>query len=57
MERCQSGRMGYPGKVVYPKGYRGFESRSFRQFSFDEIFVTTCHNSKHVLRWLFGVFL
>ncbi len=23
--------MGHPGKVVYPKGYRGFESLSFRQ--------------------------
>jgi hypothetical protein len=22
--------MGYPGKVVYPKGYRGFESLSLR---------------------------
>ena len=31
MEGCQSGRMGYPGKVVYPKGYREFESRSLRQ--------------------------
>lgn len=30
MEGCQSGRMGHPGKVVYPKGYREFESRSLR---------------------------
>ena len=29
-ERCQSGRMGYPGKVVCPKGHRGFESLSLR---------------------------
>ena len=30
-ERCQSGRMGHPGKVVCPKGHRGFESLSFRK--------------------------
>ncbi len=29
-EGCQSGRMGYPGKVVCPKGHREFESLSLR---------------------------
>jgi uncharacterized protein len=29
-ERCQSGRMGDTGNVVYPKGYRGFESLPLR---------------------------
>ena len=31
LERCQSGRMGYPGKVVYRKRYRGFESLPLRR--------------------------
>ena len=30
LERCQSGRMGVPGKDVYPKGYQGFESLPLR---------------------------
>ena len=32
MERCQSGRMGVPGKDVNPKGFREFESPSLRRF-------------------------
>ncbi len=31
-EGCQSGRMGTPGKRVYPSGYRGFESHPLRHF-------------------------
>ena len=31
MERCQSGRMGVPGKDVNPKGFREFESPSLRK--------------------------
>ncbi len=30
-ESCQSGRMGHPAKVLYPHGYRGFESLTLRQ--------------------------
>ena len=33
MERCVSGLNGNPGKVVYPKGYREFESPSLRSSS------------------------
>jgi hypothetical protein len=29
-EGCQSGRLGTPGKRVYPSGYRGFESHPLR---------------------------
>src|SRR6267378_1702217 len=57
MERCQSGRMGYPGKVVYPKGYRGFESLSLRHGStiYAEIyFMTRMHkfSSKKIINIL-----
>ncbi len=31
MERCRSGLTGSPGKTVYQKWYRGFESHPFRQ--------------------------
>ena len=30
LERCKSGWIGYPGKVVYSQGYRGFESHPLR---------------------------
>lgn len=47
--------MGHPGKVVYPKGYRGFESLSFRQ-SFDAsryVCLGGCNNrveiSSHII--------
>lgn len=39
--------MGYPGKVVYPKGYREFESRSLRQHNF--LSVST-HLPEQVMR-------
>jgi hypothetical protein len=32
MERWQSGRMRSLGKAVYEQSYRGFESRSLRQY-------------------------
>ena len=38
-ERCSSGWRGYPGKVVYPQGYRGFESHLLRKM-FEKIYKT-----------------
>jgi dihydroorotate dehydrogenase len=40
--------MGYPGKVVYPKGYRGFESLSLRHMSGG---IITIRNS--IIGWLY----
>jgi hypothetical protein len=38
LERCPSGLRSTPGKCVYGKTYRGFESLSLRQFTTLELF-------------------
>ncbi len=45
MERWQSGRMYYLGKVAYPKGYRGFESPSLRHRIKTDCTAAVCFNS------------
>jgi len=48
MEGSHSGRVRRLGKAVYPKGYRGFESLTFRQD------VTLCPKSALVTHILYS---
>ena len=55
MERCRSGLTGGPGKTVYQKWYREFESRPLRSGDFNRSNPGFCEEQKSAPAWRAGL--